>query len=544
MTNERPPSFWLRASLAFGWALTFHVAAIVVASVWILVPLLLFPESWPVWTRWLGVTVTLVSGYGMLRSSVWVRDPFRPPSPPLAHGEQERLQRLVREVAATLETPAPAEIFLLPDASAYAVEVRRGLFLRRKRVLLLGVGLLNTCTVTELRAAVAHELAHFIGGDALLAPVLARVRHGLFRVHRDVEGSVLSWPLLLYADTFLRMTQSLSREQERWADRAAVRVAGRGALHRLLERQARADLLYTLLLRSGVSLLLAAGLRPRNLYEGLRRFESSATREQVRDPLESLLRQRATSPYDSHPPLDERLSLLLVDEADDAARAQRAEERRDDRLARELLDEPEALEERVTAQLFEERGHLPLVPIEWDEVAARAVRPALDEGARSAREQVARLFGPERARTDEGALRTLLEVLQRPSAPSPGDDDGLAQTFRAALQPHVAALLSRTLLRRGGRLIVEVGQPFVIRLEEHEYDPEALAEGAVQHPAEAGALREQLKELPPVEPSRPHVRSPPAPTTSAAGEPTETAERSELSDRHREAKGEERATEG
>lgn len=507
-TKERAPSFWFRALVAFGWAATFHVTAFVLAFAWALVPLLLVPETWPSFVRWGGVLVTAVSGFVLLRSTVWVKDPFHPPSRALAAGEHRALQALVREVADTLKTAPPAEIFLVPDASASALEVRRGLFLRRRRVLVLGVGLLNTCTVSELRAALAHELGHFIGGDALLAPVLARVRHGLFRLHDEVGGGVLSLPLRLYAETFLRMTQSVSREQERWADRAAVRIAGARAHGELLRRQARADLLYALLLRSGVNVLVAAGLRPRNLYEGLRRFEQMATHDDVRQPLAALLAERPASPYDSHPSLQDRLAL--VESLDDGRESERST---DARLARELLDDAEAVEERVTRALFDDSGHLALVPIEWDEMAARAVRPALEEGARSAREHVARLFGPERAFTDEAALRTLLETLGREREGAAGVTravqgyDAIAETLRRALRPHVASLLAKTMLRRGGVLVADLGRPFVIRLDGREHKPDALAEAAVDEPAAARKLLAMLATLPPVEISRTQPRA-------------------------------------
>lgn len=507
MASERPPAFLPRALVALAWVVTFHVITFVVACAWVLVPLFLFPASWPSWIRWLTVAITVGSAFVLLRQTVWLKDPFVPPGKPLGKDEHPRLQALVREVAEGLGTAPPSEIYLVPDASAYAIEV--GLLFRRRRVLLLGLGLLNTCTSAELRAAIAHEMAHFIGGDALLAPLLARVRHGLLRLHDALSGGgPLTLPVLLYADVFLRVTQSISREQERWADRAAARLAGADTLGSLLVQQQHADLVHALLLRSGGNVLLAAGFRPRNFYDGLRRFLRSTVHEESRALLEGILAERPKSPYDSHPTLAERLELLrALREDGDAAGAPRRDD--DATLARDLLDEPEQVEERLTAVLFENRAGVTLVPVEWDEVASRAVKPSLDEGAKSAREQVARLFGPERARSDEAALRTVLEVLSRPPSEAPESPryDALAETFRRALLPHVVALLARTLLRRGGELVVEVGRPFRVRLAGSTYDPEALAVGAVEDPGKATELIETLGELPPLEPSRPQLRA-------------------------------------
>jgi hypothetical protein len=275
------------------------------------------------------------------------------------------------------------------------------------------------------------------------------------------------------------MTQGISLQQELWADAASVRLWGYEAHAGALRRQSQGSVLFALMMRSGVSVLVAAGFRPKNLYDGLRRFESSVGSVELREQVQQLMASHRPTPFDSHPPLAERLARAAELPAPAHVAA-------DPRLSRELLDGADKVEERVSRELFEAEGHLQLVPVEWGESAAKAVRPALDERARNAREDVARMFGRERAHSGEAALRTLLDMLATHDAPRAGlsandtlAEDAIADTMRRAVMPHVSSLLARSLFQRGGELRADVGRPFVIRILDRELVPVALAAAAV-----------------------------------------------------------------
>ena len=100
---------------------------------------------------------------------------------------------------------------------------------RRTRILLLGLPLLQVLTHAELRAVLAHELAHLARGDVALSAGAARFVHGLGRAIDRREG-LLRGPLGTWARLSWRVAHWLeapiARGQEARADRNAASVAG------------------------------------------------------------------------------------------------------------------------------------------------------------------------------------------------------------------------------------------------------------------------------------------------------------------------------
>src|ERR1700733_5291973 len=104
--------------------------------------------------------------------------------------------------------------------------------------MIVGAPLLSLLTVDELRAGIAHELGHFIGGDtrltaftaqthALFASVVTTVARDPFRTgttHFAIEGGLAFAEALGrmlvsgYGRLFLRIMRPLGRRQERAAD--------------------------------------------------------------------------------------------------------------------------------------------------------------------------------------------------------------------------------------------------------------------------------------------------------------------------------------
>src|SRR5262245_41315408 len=89
-----------------------------------------------------------------------------------------------------------------------------------RRVMGLGLSLLQVLSVSQLRAVVAHEFGHFHGGDTKLGPWIYKTRAA---IGRTIEGlaecsSLLQKPFLWYGKAFLRMTHAVSRRQEFTAD--------------------------------------------------------------------------------------------------------------------------------------------------------------------------------------------------------------------------------------------------------------------------------------------------------------------------------------
>ena len=69
-----------------------------------------------------------------------------------------------------LDEPMPREVYLIGDVNAFVAD--RGGFMGfgSRRVMGLGLPLLSILSVSQFRAVLAHEFAHYYGGDTSLGP--------------------------------------------------------------------------------------------------------------------------------------------------------------------------------------------------------------------------------------------------------------------------------------------------------------------------------------------------------------------------------------
>ena len=246
------------------------------------------------------------------------RDKFVAPGPTLAREQQPELFALVHEVAEEVGHPMPDETYLAPDANAAVTEVGP-MFLAKKRVLILGLPLLELLTVDQLRAVIAHEFGHYVGGDTRVGRWIYRTRRAIVRTvdsllwDEDDDGwfeKIVRAPFVAYAKLFLRITSAISRRQEFAADALAVKVAGRDAHVGALRSVAAGAPAFDAYWGTEVVPALSNGLRP-PIGEGFRRFLSvEAIDRAVAAALEQDLEQDSHDPYDSHPTLRQRLEAV------------------------------------------------------------------------------------------------------------------------------------------------------------------------------------------------------------------------------------------
>jgi heat shock protein HtpX len=152
-----------------------------------------------------------------------------------------QLLRMVRELAQRAGVPPPA-LYLIDDAAPTALATGNG---PRRGAIALSTGLLSLLSEAELRAVIAHELAHIRRGD--VAPVaLGAVLSGALLAlagllpaalgdeapasdGADDEGvfSPAAWALLLLAPmAALPLRLALRRGREFDADAQAARIGG------------------------------------------------------------------------------------------------------------------------------------------------------------------------------------------------------------------------------------------------------------------------------------------------------------------------------
>src|SRR5205807_4245246 len=145
-------------------------------------------------------------------------------------------------IAAEFKEPMPSTVYLILEPNAWVAQ--RGGFLGfgGRRVAALGLPLLTILTLSEFRAVLAHEFAHYYGGDTSFGPYLQKARESLAgslrRLSSDFLGFMTRWGvvgilrliviyiLALYWKLFLRLTLLVSRKWEYRADELACTVAG------------------------------------------------------------------------------------------------------------------------------------------------------------------------------------------------------------------------------------------------------------------------------------------------------------------------------
>ncbi|MFF8473403.1 M48 family metalloprotease [Streptomyces sp. NPDC015414] len=310
------------------------------------------------------VAVSVLLAVPVVRGMFMLRTPRGdgPPGIDVTEADEPRLWALVRELAAATGTRAPDRIVLTADVNAAVSEDARLLGLRAgPRRLYLGVPLLTGLTEAQLRGVLAHEYGHYTGGDTRLSALVVRGRAQIARViehfHEkaagkvaaergrqekaaakrvakgkdakevDTTGAGVTYRMMasvykLYGNLYLRASLSTARAQEYAADRAAARIAGRDAIASALREIPALSASHGFYLDSYATLGLPVRLLPPRgqFFGGFARL--LAAREEELAGLRAELPTTPASPYDSHPPIAERVRRLEALPADGrAARA-------------------------------------------------------------------------------------------------------------------------------------------------------------------------------------------------------------------------------
>ena len=164
-------------------------------------------------------------------------------------------------------------------------------------------------TQAELRAVLAHELAHLARGDATRAARSARFVEGL-ELAVERAGNQTRGPLGAWARYCLReaswLIEPVARSQETRADRMAAIIAGGGTAASALVKVAVVQPLFREVL---------AHYDPNhpeftNLYAFFRAFWYRLSSESLTAMRLRVLTGRQGGPDPAHPPLPDRLALL------------------------------------------------------------------------------------------------------------------------------------------------------------------------------------------------------------------------------------------
>jgi heat shock protein HtpX len=463
-----PPSAIGRGILTLALLLGFYATLLGIAGALFAIPILFvtalhrvnLPVLFVFGGCWVCASLLVASAFSTQRPT------FTPPQRRLTPSEAPAVFDLVQELASRAGTAPPVDIYLdwLPNLAV----TETGSMLRGRRVLIIGAPLLFTLSVDELRAGVAHELGHFIGGDtrlaafntqthALFSSVLHTTRRDPFRAgtqHAAIEaGFALAQALgyLLvrgYSRLFLRLTRPISRRQELAADALSVALVSAAAAASALEKAHIVGPLYHAYLQHEVGYALRQGVMPTDLVAGFQRWREQFLPSERGSQFVAAVHATPTDPYDTHPALSDRLARIRRPSDSSAADALL-----DDRLAITLLPDAEAFDSwllqitrdrSIEALLVSGMRVQTLRQLPWRQIPSEVYAPAAKEAARRAAERLHALM-PEAA-----TLGAMFAAVWRAL------DSGDATALALRLEPALARLHPKQARERASAICADV----------------------------------------------------------------------------------------
>ncbi len=249
-------------------------------------------------------------------------DGVNPPvfGPLLDESNAPNLQQLIAEVGERTRGPLPNEVRVGPDAACYVWENRQfSLTTNRSLVLVIGLPHLAVLTATELKIILAHELAHFAGGDTRLGLFMHRFLESLR--DRTENSPIGRWrwidPVYWFRWLYFTGSQLLAgpvwQSQELRADAASARAFG--------GRLAARTLLREWLLGQQFGEQLDQWLHTRsqggneaphvNVYDAFAERFRRFTPEGEQYLRRRLADEQAADLFDSHPTIRTRIDMVL-----------------------------------------------------------------------------------------------------------------------------------------------------------------------------------------------------------------------------------------
>ena len=382
-------------------------------------------------------------------------DRFKPPGSEIKAGDHPRLFAEIRAVAVATGQRIPDHVYLASDVNAFVTQRGGIMGIGSRRVMGIGLPLLRTLQVDELRAVLAHEMGHFYGGDTRLGPWIYKTRGGLARTVINlarVRASTDHWiavvfaavqaPFVWFLNAFLRVSQAISRAQEFSADAVAVRAEGARAMVDGLKKVHAADIAHAIYMRSEVLPLVVRGALPA-VGEGFTRFLANERFTKLLDEvMTDEMAGGAADPYDSHPPLRERIAAATALGGPDRPL--------DARRAIDLIDDAARIESEELA------GHVDrkLEPVSWDEVGRLWIATWREEVA--AAQPLLAAIRLDAVPSDPREVYRLAARLLGGREADDSDRAGLGQWWLGTAGAAVAVML----IDAGYTVSAQIGEPF------------------------------------------------------------------------------------
>ncbi|GAA1584170.1 M48 family metallopeptidase [Actinoplanes couchii] len=301
----------LRAAVSVAMLVGFYVLGLLQLAV---VGFLLYE----IWTHLSGLAAgklswVLLAAVGAVVAGLWKAIRSRPSEPEgLLIGPEQApvLWQTVREMASEAGTRAPDEIRLVPEVNAAVSEDTRLLgLLGGTRRLYLGMPLLQTFTVDQLRSVLAHELGHYSGSHTRLAAVAYRGRVAMYEtLSRVGKWNVFGWVFKGYGRLYLLVSNAVTRQQELEADQVSVRVAGLDAAVGAMREMPVVDAAWDFYFGRYVAHGWELGFAPDDIFGGFGQLYAARTEELAR--LRDQEPDTETSRWDTHPAPGVRIEAM------------------------------------------------------------------------------------------------------------------------------------------------------------------------------------------------------------------------------------------
>ena len=353
------------------------------------------------------------------------------------------LWQMVTEVAEATGNRPPERLLITPFSRASSSEETRWFgFVGRVQVVYLGLPLIETLTVDQLRAVVAHELGHHTHRHTRLLAIVYR-GSTTFRRTGDVLVKLAGFRRfgILFAlawivhRIYLFMYEALSivalRHQEYEADREMVEICGRDGAATALRESVLSIKAWSRCWYRYVEPVLICRRAPEDLYGRLHQLLADPAMTTWCEKIRSAPPDDDRRFLDTHPPLADRLKAIERCPEPLAIRHQTDP-------ATTLLADPPKTRKAVQTLLF---GSTPT--LQWsDPGILTAVRACVEQGL-LLQEAVYRRVGTSRP-TVAFILSTLEKDVRANSVPATTEEDP-----PEVLSDHLCALLTCALISAG-----------------------------------------------------------------------------------------------
>lgn len=287
-------------------------------------------------------------------------DRFEPPGPRVMPAHEPELFRTLEQTANATGQTMPAEVYVVHDVNAFVTSRGGVMGFGSRRVMGLGLPLMQALTVEEFKGVLAHEFGHYSSGDVRLGPWIYKTRAAIGRTIERLSDNILQKIFVAYGNLFLRITHAISRRQEFVADEVAARVVGPGVMISGLRKVQGAALAFPGYWQSELAVVLAAGYLP-PVIQGFSRFmQAPGVASGVRAAVTQAEQQEATNVFDTHPALRDRIAALSAFVPRSA--------NGDDRPAAALLSNVTMWERRVLGSLAGNEWARDLKALDWEKV--------------------------------------------------------------------------------------------------------------------------------------------------------------------------------